>query len=172
MARRAWLLHLTLLVAAALVPLAGRGVADAGGDDGFPGWPRELDGAVLEPLPLTARERRFQDEFAGRVGRFTDGKREIIVRWTPRPTRKLHPSLVCLRAAGFTITPLPASTDAAGVSWSRFEAARGADRLLVRERVSGPGGASWPDVTAWYWAVALDGGDGPWWAYTIAERVR
>ena len=72
--------NLFLLVAcftAALVPLLGKAApADPGAE--FPGWPPQFEGRDLRPLPLTSREREFAQDFPGRIGRFTDGEREIM----------------------------------------------------------------------------------------------
>ncbi|MGE5605927.1 MAG: hypothetical protein ACM3YE_09570, partial [Bacteroidota bacterium] len=57
----------------------------------FPGWPRHFEGKPLNQLPLTNREREFAKDFPGCIGRFTDGNRELIIRWVTRDTRKLHP---------------------------------------------------------------------------------
>jgi hypothetical protein len=165
-ARRVALL-LTACALAALAPLLpSRG--DAAPVD-FPGWPAELDGRPLRELPLSEREERFARGFPGRTARFTDGRRELIVRFVARDTRMLHSSADCLRGAGYEVESLPLETDASGRRWARFRAVRGPERLLVRERLTGAGGGEWTDVSAWYWSAALGRSEGPWWAYTIAE---
>jgi len=73
--------------------------------DIFPGWPTDLDGKALKELPLTEREQRFNSGFPGRIGRFTDGRREIIIRWITVPSHRLHAASVCLRASGAKIIP-------------------------------------------------------------------
>src|SRR5215813_146329 len=80
--------------AAALVPLAtrsGGAVASAP----FPGWPTQYEGRALVDLPLTAREAAFTQDFPGKVGRFSDGQREIIIRWVGAPSRRLHSACNC-----------------------------------------------------------------------------
>src|SRR5262245_4519810 len=91
--------------AAALAPLvtrSGGAVASAP----FPGWPGHYEGRALVELPLTAREAAFTQDFPGRVGRFSDGQREIIIRWLGAPTRKLHSAADCFRGSGYAITPI------------------------------------------------------------------
>ena len=137
---------------------------------GFPGWPTQFEGRALTRLPLTEREERFGDDFPGRVGRFTDGRRELVVRFVTSATRKLHPASDCFAGIGYRVRPLPLKVDAAGARWSSFTAERGGERLRVYERIYADAGGAWEDVSAWYWA-ALGGGDaGPWWAVTVAER--
>jgi hypothetical protein len=137
----------------------------------FPGWPAALEGHGLRPLPLSAREARFTQSFAGRVARFTDGRREWVVRWVAAPTRMLHPAADCFRGAGYTVTPLPLVCDAEGRHWGAFRAEKPSERLRVRECIRDDAGNSWSDASAWYWAAVLNRTRGPWWAYTVAERA-
>ena len=46
----------------------------------FPGWPGSFNGKQLRQLPLTDKESTFLQSFPGRIGRFTDGQREYIIR--------------------------------------------------------------------------------------------
>jgi hypothetical protein len=109
-------------------------------------------------------------DFPGRVGRFSDGRREIIIRWVGAPTRRLHPAADCLRGSGYTITPLPGRTDAAGATMGCFRARHGADSMTVCELIRDQRGASWPDVSAWYWNGMLGTSPAPWWSFVVAER--
>ena len=154
---------------AALAPLAMRPASTAAQAAGFPGWPPSFEGRTLTALPLTAIEERFQQNFPGRVGRFTDGRREIIIRWVAEGTRKLHPGGDCFRANGFQLTPRPVAVQGEE-RWSGFLATRGAQRLEVRERIIDAAGGQWGDVSAWYWAVQLGQSSGPWWAFTVAAN--
>jgi len=119
---------------------------------------------------LSEREERFGREFPGRVARFTDGRREIIVRHVTEPTRRLHPASDCFAGLGYRVRPLPLHVDGAGARWGSFGAERGGERFLVRERIYADAGGSWPDVSSWYWAAATGADRGPWWAVTVAER--
>jgi exosortase/archaeosortase family protein len=156
------------LGAAAVVPVAdGPGVGDCAG---FPGWPAVFEGHALRALPLTDVERRFEREFPGRLGRFTDGERTIVLRWVARPSRQLHPAETCFKALGFAIHPTALERDPDGRLWSTFRAQRASESLRVRTLIYDTGGRSWQDVSSWFWAASLGRSEGPWWAVTVAER--
>lgn len=138
----------------------------------FPGWPQQFEGETLQALSLSEREQRFSDGFPGRIGRFTDGKREVIIRWVTEPTRKLHPASHCFEGTGFQTQPLPIHVDEYGSLWSSFLATRGIEKLRVYERIYNENGQSWPDVSAWYWTAIRQHTSGPWWAVTIAEKEK
>ena len=156
-------------IAAALAPLFAR-TGDTAAAKDFPGWPTHYEGRALTELPLTQRELAFVHDFPGRVGRFTDGRREIIIRWVGAPTRRLHPAADCLRGSGYTITPMPGRTDASGAAMGCFRARHGAERMTVCELIRDQRGASWPDVSAWYWNGMLGASPPPWWSLVVAER--
>ena len=165
-------LYLTVCILAALLPLLPVQSKQAQGANphvAFSGWPAQLEGQVLRPLPLTERELRFGEDFPGQIGRFTDGRREVIIRWVTEPTRKLHPASDCFEGLGFHVQPLPLHVAGDGSLWSSFIAAHGNERLRVRERIYTDSGESWTDASSWYWAAALDRSTGPWWAITVAE---
>ena len=134
----------------------------------FPGWPTQFEGRTLTALPLTELEQRFMNDFPGRIGRFSDGEREIVIRWATEPTRKLHPASDCFQGLGYSVKPLALQRDDSGSLWSTFAATKGNDRLRVYERIHSESGQTWTDVSAWYWAAL--GEDGPWWAITVAEK--
>jgi hypothetical protein len=48
------------------------------------------EGCALVELPLTPREAGFTRTFPAGLGRFSDGQRELIIRWVGAPTRRLH----------------------------------------------------------------------------------
>ena len=157
--------------AAALSPLLDAPhAATIAAQDGFPGWPTEHDGRALREMPLTPREAAFVEDFPGRVGRFTDGSREIIIRWVGAPTRRLHSAADCFRGSGYAITPLPVRRDAAGAAMSCFRARHGADDLEVCEVIYDLSGESWPDVSAWYWSAIRAATPAPWWSFVVAKR--
>ena len=168
--RRGPLVFLFACLAAAAAPLLPSLSVPAAA--GFPGWPVQFEGRPLRQLPLTALEQRFAESFPGRLGRFSDGEREIILRWVPRETRKLHPAADCFKASGYELTMQPSEIDANGGRWGRFLARRGATALSVRERVHDAAGNSWTDVSSWYWAAFWRRSNGPWWAVTIAAPQR
>jgi exosortase/archaeosortase family protein len=160
--------YLVLCAAAAVLPLASTPGA-APRDARFPGWPEELDGAPLVPVPATADDERFARGFPGRLGRFTDGRRSVLLRWLPRPSRQLHPSADCFTGSGYATRPLPSRVDARGGRWSCFEASRGSERASVCERIVDEQGRSWTDTSSWWWAAALGRAEGPYWAVTVVE---
>ena len=135
----------------------------------FPGWPVSFDGVPLHALPLTTREQGFVQEFPGKIGRFSDGRREIIIRWVTREMRTLHSAADCFRGIGYTVTPPQLARDTHHRYWSTFTARKGGDQLRVRELITDTDGHTWNDVSAWYWAVVFQRTHGPWWAYTVAE---
>jgi hypothetical protein len=169
--RGAMAAFLLAAIAAALVPLLHRanGAAQAAGRD-FPGWPTRYEGLALTQLPLTRREDAFVGDFPGRVGRFSDGRREIIIRWVGAPTRLLHPAADCFRGSGYSITPMPVRRDAAGAAMSCFRASHQADRMMVCEVINNERGDSWPDVSAWYWNALFASSSAPWWSFVVAEK--
>ncbi|HEX8495399.1 MAG TPA: hypothetical protein VF658_21480 [Pyrinomonadaceae bacterium] len=167
-------LYITACLLTALIPLlpgqSGPRVGEASSAV-FPGWPTHFEGRALTALPLTEREQRFGRDFPGRIARFTDGQREVIVRWVTEPTRKLHPASDCFKGIGYQVRPLPLHVDETGARWGSFNASRGNEKLRVRERIyTDAQGGSWADVSAWYWAAFSEKSTGPWWALTIAEQ--
>lgn len=157
--------------AAAVAPLAGGSNDASAPNAGFPGWPTQYEGRPLAAMPLTPRENSFGRDFPGRVGRFSDGRREIIMRWVDAPTRRLHSAADCFRGIGYDITPLPVRTDARGAAMSCFRADRGGDVIAVCEMIRDERGAVWPDVSAWYWNATFGVSPGPWWSFVVAERM-
>ena len=138
----------------------------------FPGWPTTFEGKTLTRLPLNEMENRFATGFPGSIARFTDGEREIIVRWVTEATRKLHPASDCFQGLGYTVKPLAAHRDENGSLWASFTASKGDERLRVRERIHSDSGETWTDVSAWYWSALRHDGSGSWWAITVAEKQR
>lgn len=136
----------------------------------FTEWPAQFEGQQLTSLPLTERELRFGRDFPGHIGRFTDGRREVIIRWVSEATRRLHSATECFEGIGFHVRPLPLHVASDGSRWSSFIATRGHERLRVRERIYSNTGESWTDVSSWYWASVQETSAGPWWAITVAER--
>jgi hypothetical protein len=165
--------RIALLLAAALAagaPLARSGTANVGSVTAFPGWPGTIEGRTITPLPMSSREEAFSSGFPGRIGRFTDGEREIILRWVGGPTRKLHPASECLRAVGYAIEPLPARRTSDGHAMSCFAARKSTGDLTVCERVASTTGESFADISTWYWKALTGATNAPWLSTTIAER--
>ena len=168
-ARLATAFFLAAAVAAAVAPLlAHKGDAAVMANKDFPGWPAQYEGRALVELPLTQREAAFVRDFPGRVGRFSDGQREIIIRFVGAPTRLLHPSADCFRASGYAVTPLPMRRDQGGAPMACFRTEHGSDAFTICEIIRDDQGASWPDVSAWYWSAMLGSSGGPWWSFVVS----
>ena len=173
--RRSHVYYLIACLIAALMPfMSARFETPATGAATvtFPGWPSTFEGKTLTPLPLNEMENRFATDFPGRIARFTDGEREIIIRWVTEATRKMHPASDCFQGLGFSVKPLAAHRDENGSLWAGFAATKGDERLRVRERIHSDSGETWTDVSAWYWSALRHEGSGSWWAITVAEKQR
>ena len=157
-------------IAATVAPLVTGSQESAISEQSFTGWPRQYEGREIRELTLTRRELAFASDFPGRIGRFSDGDREIIIRWVGAPTRQLHSTADCFRGIGYSIAPLPAAKDANGAAMSCFRATHGSDHLKVCEVIRDAGGESWPDVSAWYWHAIIGSTPPPWWSFVVAER--
>lgn len=155
---------------AALRPLETRGAVFTT-TTSFPGWPAELLSDTFHEVELSEREAQFSKDFPGRVAKFSDGQRDYIVRWILKESRKLHPAADCLRGAGFAVHPLPIRKDARGSQWGCALARREQLELKVCEQIKDQAGESWSDVSAWFWAAALQQSEGPWWAVSIIEHM-
>ena len=160
-----------LCAGAALAPQLGQATMSASAAEDFPGWPARFENRTLFELPLSPLEEQFQKNFPGRVGRFSDGEREIIFRWVSSASRKLHPAGDCFKANGYRLTPQPVK-QVGSERWSGFLAERGATRYLVHERIVDKNGMQWTDVSAWYGSVQLGRSSGPWWAVTVAQQAK
>ncbi len=170
--RRSTVFYIIACAVAALVPFLSAQYQTAAGTAApvmFPGWPTKFEGKTLTPLPLNEMEKSFASDFPGRIARFSDGEREIIIRWVTEATRKLHPSSDCFQGLGYTVNPMAAHRDESGSLWARFAATKVDEHLLVFERIHSDSGETWTDVSAWYWS-AMQHDYGSWWAITIAEK--
>lgn len=136
----------------------------------FPGWPTSFEGMPLHETPLTEQEAAFNTAFPGRIGRFTNGGRVVILRWVCHPTHRIHSSADCLRSAGYQTTyeAMVASPDG---DWSAFTAAHNGTMLQIRERCHDETGNSWPDVSSWFWAALAGQTRGPWWVVTVVSKA-
>jgi hypothetical protein len=131
-------------------------------------WPASFQGQPLEPVALTPVEERFARQFPGAVARFSDGRRQLIMRAIERPTRLLHPASDCYKALGYRIdeTRIVAAPD--GTQWSCFSATRYGRSTKVCERIYDSAGQSWTDASSWYWDALLGRSRGPWMAVAMA----
>ena len=160
-----------LLLAAAAAALAPFVTHPSGATAGapFPGWPTHYEDRALVELPLTAREGAFMQDFPGRVGRFSDGQREIIIRWVGAPTRKLHSATDCFRGSGYAIAPIAARKSGDGTTMGCFRATLHGASMTVCEVIRDERGGSWSDVSAWYWDGMLRSSPPPWWSFVMAQ---
>src|SRR5262249_45143223 len=164
---RSSLLFIICCLLAAVAPFAASRLEATDERSDFPGWPAQFEGRGLTQLPLSSREGRFAADFPGRIARFSDGRREIVIRWVERETRALHPASDCFKGSGYSIKPLPVRVDPAGHHWGCFEARRGDESLRVYERIyDAKDKESWSDVSSWYWQAITGKNGGGWWAVT------
>jgi len=133
-------------------------------------WPVSFEGRILKRLPLSVVDQRFADRFPGQIGRFTDGRRVIVVRAVQEPTRMLHSAAVCFRGLGYRVEAPHAVKDAGGITWGCFGTAWEGKAFSVCERVYDMHGGAWSDISSWYWAAILGRTDGPWYALTVVTR--
>ena len=142
--------------------------------DGGPAapWPARFEGRSIVPLASAPEDRALARNFPGHVARFSDGRRQIVLRQVNAPTRRLHPASDCFRAVGYAIGPSPMRGTPGGRPASCFTATRGGRTLRVCEQILGPDGDSWPDISSWYWPALAGTASGPWLATLTVERVR
>jgi len=165
---RICILFLIVHLLAALQPLRTGAAAESSAPTDFPGWPTEFEGEALEQLELSKKEKGFIKNFPGKIARFTDGRRELVIRYLARPSRRLHPAADCLKSVGFKTTPKPIQVDQKGNHWGCISAARKNQKLKVCERIYDDHGANFSDVSSWYWAAMLGKSKSPWWAVTVS----
>lgn len=139
---------LMICLLAALAPLVTGFGNVSSTAEAFPGWPSSFENRPLAALPLTPLEESLQRDFPGRVGRFADGRREIVLRWVIQETRKLDASSDCFKANGYRVEAM-SNKRVGDERWSRFVATRGKVRLEVAERIHAADGGQWSDVSAW-----------------------
>jgi hypothetical protein len=167
---------LTLIVCASLATVVPLGSYDkqnkSSAPSSFPGWPGEYEGKLLKQLELTDKEEVFVRGFPGKVARFSDGSKELIIRWVEQPTRKLHPASDCFKGNGYYITHQPVQLNDYGIEMGCFTASRGNNQLNVCEYMEARDGKSWSDISAWYWGALLGDSSEGWMSYVIAERRR
>ncbi|HEY6513578.1 MAG TPA: hypothetical protein VI032_16475 [Burkholderiaceae bacterium] len=160
-----------LLAACALLPLAGRGAAEAPTSTAPHEWPRVWQGQTLRPLALTAVEQRFARRFPGHIGRFAADGSVWVLRDVARPTRTLHPASDCFRGLGYRIEQ-PWLQSEADARLSRcFVAERDGERVRVCERIVDADGQDFVDASSWFWAATLGRSSGPWRATTRVEAM-
>jgi hypothetical protein len=167
--KAAWLLFAFAAAAAGGAPLLSwRGEAAPAAASA---WPARFEGRALTPLAPAPEDVLLARSFPGRVARFSDGRRQIVLRQILAATRRLHPASDCFRATGYTIAPAPMQVREGQGPSSCFLASRAGRTFRVCERIAGARGKSWPDVSSWYWSALLDPASGPWLAALTVEPL-
>jgi hypothetical protein len=159
-----------LAAAAVLAPLL-EPAGPAGGGPPAP-WPARFEGRAIVPLAPAPEDRLLAASFPGHVARFSDGRRQIVLRQVTAPTRRLHPARDCFRAVGYALAPSPMRVTPGRGPAACFTATRGGRTFRVCEQIIGPDGESWPDVSSWYWPALAGTASGPWLATLTVETVR
>jgi hypothetical protein len=160
------------LVACALLPLLGRAAAPAPARGAAAAeWPSVWDGAPLRPLALSAVERRFAEQFPGRIARFESADALWVLRDVTRPTRALHPATDCFRGLGYRVDDARLELDERARLWRCFVAVRDGAPLRVCERIVDADEQAFTDTSAWYWAAMLGRSVGPWRAITRVQAL-
>jgi hypothetical protein len=160
-----WFLMALLLAAIAPLFANRHSVSQA---NVLPPWPHEFEGRPLTAVPLPAAERRLLGDFPGSVARFTDGERDILLRWVSQPTRRLHPAEDCYRGWGFELGASNIHADRDGNRWRCFAATRAGVSRRVCEQIRDTEGAQYTDVSSWYWDATLQRSAAPWLVITVA----
>jgi hypothetical protein len=173
----AWVCAIAPAVAPWYAPAAAAAAPSEATSSAFE-WPATFDGKLLRPLATTPVEQRFAKQFPGRIARFTDEERVLVLRHIHTPSRTLHPATDCYKGLGYRIELARLERDAQQRLWRCFEAqqpvAKGADdgpRVRVCERIEGAKGDAFTDASSWFWAATLGQSQGPWQAITVVEAL-
>jgi hypothetical protein len=158
-----------LALASILAPLlpSRSGAAEAGPSGR---WPSRFDGRPIVPIAPAPEDKELARSFPGAVARFSDGRRQIVLRRVAAATRRLHPASDCFRASGYQVRPAPMRVDARRGASACFTADRAGRSFLVCEQIRAGDGRTWPDISSWYWSALLGTSEGPWLASLTVER--
>jgi hypothetical protein len=162
-----WLL--ASMVLAAIAPLFASHAGNVRASTAtLPAWPHEFEGRPLTPVAFTGEQARLLADFPGAAARFSDGERDILMRWVTQPTRRLHPAEDCYRGWGFQVAASKIRADRDGRRWRCFEVTRDGARRQVCEQIRDAEGANYTDVSSWYWDATLQRTPAPWLVVTVA----
>jgi len=134
-------------------------------------WPTVFEGRAIVPMAPAPEDARLAKDFPGRIARFSDGERQVVLRRVATATRQLHPARDCFKAIGYTITPAPMRVLAGGATASCFEARRDGGAVRVCEWITDSKGRSFADASSWYWPALFGNSKGPWLASTVIEPI-
>jgi hypothetical protein len=165
-----WLL--ATMVLATVAPLfASHGLRPHPASAPLPDWPHEFEGRPLTPVALTPGQTKFLGDFPGAAARFSDGERDILMRWVTQPTRRLHPAEDCYRGWGFTVAASKIRVDRDGRHWRCFEVSNQGVARQVCEQIRDDEGRNYTDVSSWYWDATLERTRAPWLVVTVASAA-
>lgn len=133
-------------------------------------WPAQYEGRRLQPLPAGPGDALLARDFPGHVARFSDGRRQIVLRQVARATRLLHSARDCFESLGYAIDPLPMRPVPGGHA-SCFRASRAGRSLTVCDHIRDQDGRVHADVADWYWPALLGQSAGPWLAVMTVEQT-
>jgi exosortase/archaeosortase family protein len=140
------------------------------------GWPTSLYEETLTPAELSPFERASFKHFPGSVARFETEKYRVIIFFIEEVTRELHSRALCLEAAGFKVHLKEGFTDRNGCRWSSMTAEKTVNgrplSVPFLESTFDSRGKSFSDLSEWYWSVFLGNTTGPWWHYSLEEKLR
>jgi hypothetical protein len=134
-------------------------------------WPASFEGRAITPIAPAPEDAQIARDFPGHIARFTDGRRQIVLRRVATATRRLHPARNCFGALGYDVAPAPMRITGGGRTSSCFEAIGHGRRLLICEQVGDRAGRAFPDIPSWYWPALLGSSRGPWLAAMTVERL-
>ncbi|MGY4397292.1 hypothetical protein ACVWZA_002486 [Sphingomonas sp. UYAg733] len=135
-------------------------------------WPTIFEGRPITRIAPAPADRFLARQFPGQVARFSDGRRQIVLRRVAAATRTMHPASDCFRAIGYAIEPVAMRIAPDGKPASCFTATRDGHTLIACEQVRGASAdEAWPDISSWYWAALLGRSAGPWTASLTVEQA-
>src|SRR5690606_26721067 len=102
-------------------------------------WPSTFDNAALVEMPPHESDTTFLKAFPGAVKIFRCGDDILIVRYIAQPTRKLHASVECFRAAGWSVSRQGLAQCKDGTVWARADVYRNGRHFQLEERITGAG---------------------------------
>ncbi len=171
---------LCLCVVASIVPFFPL-VNSAKTSNGHIQFPSQLNGYKLDSYALSKSERSFYAAFPGEAKKFRwvgSEYQSIMIRFVPKPSRRLHSAETCYQAHGYNVKALIPGT----VSISGFGTKMPCNRFLATGSggtyeisqciVSLHGRAQYPDIQSWYWQTRILKKDrGPWVCFTLSKAV-